>query len=231
LGASADRWGKAAPILAKEYHVVAPDILGFGYSEKPDVYYTMEFFVEFVEKFVKKLRIDSLVLMGASLGGHIAIETALAHDNMVDKLVLVSPAGIMKEPTPALNHYIAAAMYPTFENASKAFQEMSGGKKADETYTRDFINRMQLPNAKYAFMSAIMGSKSAPSLIDRLSGLKSPTLIVWGKNDGLIPYRFGKKLHRSINGSVLALLNGHGHTPYFENPEEFCDLVMDFLRK
>ncbi|MFQ5940169.1 MAG: alpha/beta fold hydrolase [Nitrososphaerales archaeon] len=230
LGASAGRWIKIMPILAKEYHVVAPDILGFGYSDKPDAYYTMDFFVNFVKKFVKKLKMERVILVGGSLGGHIAIETALTHDNMVEKMVLVSPAGMLKEPTSALNHYIAAAMYPTFENAKKAFQEMSGSKNVDEIYTRDFINRMQLPNAKYAFMSAIMGDKSAPSLVDRLARIKTLTLIIWGKKDALIPQKFAKQFHSGIKGSELAIMVDCGHTPYFEKPERFCEIVLKFLR-
>jgi pimeloyl-ACP methyl ester carboxylesterase len=230
LGASAGRWAKILPILAKKYHAVAPDIVGFGYSDKPDVYYTMDFFVNFVNKFAKKLKMESPILVGASLGGQIAIETALAYDNMIEKLILVSPAGLMKESSPALNHYIAAAMYPTFENAKKAFQEMAGSKDVDEMYTRDFINRMQLPNAKYAFMSAIMGSKSAPVFADRLSEIKVPTLIVWGKKDGLIPYRFAKQFHSRIKDSELVTMEDCGHTPYFEKPDKFGQIVLEFVK-
>lgn len=230
LGASANRWAKAMAIIAKEYHVVAPDIVGFGYSDKPSIHYTMDFFVNFVNKFTNRLKMNNLSLVGASLGGHIAVETTLRHENIVEKLVLVSPEGIMKDPTPALNHYIAAAMYPTFDNAKKAFQEMSGSEDIDEEYTRDFVNRMKLPNAKYAFMSAIIGARSAPSITDRLAEIKVPTLIIWGKKDRLIPYQFAKEFHAKIKGSKLATMNSAGHTPYFEKPDNFCEILLDFLR-
>lgn len=230
LGASADRWAKILPLLSKEYHVVAPDIVGFGYSDKPEVYYTIDFFVNFVNKFAKKLKLERPILMGASLGGQIAAETALSDSNSVEKLVVISPAGIMKEATPALNHYIAAAMYPTFENAKKAFQEMTGSNKVDDIYTKDFVNRMQLPNAKYAFMSAVMGSKAAPILTDRLHKIRIPTLIVWGKKDGLIPSKFAKQFHNNIRHSKLVLMEDCGHTPYFEKPDRFYDVVIEFLR-
>lgn len=230
LGASADRWAKILPLLSKEYHVVAPDIVGFGYSDKPEVYYTIDFFVNFVNKFAKKLKLEESILMGASFGGQIAAETALSDSNSVEKLVLISPAGIMKETTPALNHYIAAAMYPTFENAKRAFQEMVGSNKVDDTYTKDFVNRMQLPNAKYAFMSAVMGSKAAPILTDRLHKIRIPTLIVWGKKDGLIPSKFAKQFHNNIRHSKLVIMEDCGHTPYFEKPDRFHDDVVEFLK-
>jgi pimeloyl-ACP methyl ester carboxylesterase len=228
LGASADRWSKTIPILAKKYHVIAPDMIGFGYSDKPEISYTVDFFVNFIKKFVEKLEMKNLILMGASLGGHVALETVLTYNN-AEKLVLVSPAGIMKESTPVLTHYIAAAMYPTFENAKKAFQEMAGGGKVDETYTRDFVNRMQLPNAKYAFMSSVLGSKAAPILTDRLHRIKVPTLIMWGRKDTLIPVKFARKFHAGIQGSKLVVMEECGHTPYFETPERFCDIVLEFL--
>jgi pimeloyl-ACP methyl ester carboxylesterase len=230
LGASAERWSRALPILGKEYHVVAPDLVGFGYSDKPEVHYTMDFFVNFVSKFTDRLKMSNPTLIGASLGGHIAVETGLLHSRMLDKLILVSPAGILKEPTPALNHYIAAAMYPTYENAKKAFEEMAGSTSVDETYTRDFVNRMQLPNSKYAFMSAVLGSKSAPTLEGRLQKIRAPTLLVWGDRDSLMPVDLAARFQQGIAGSKLVVMKGCGHTPYFEKPDKFCDLVLEFLR-
>jgi len=232
LGASAERWGKVIPIFAKHFHVVAPDIIGFGYSDKPEVNYTIPFFVDFVKGFANSLGMEHLNLVGASLGGHIAAELAITSKNMIEKLVLVTPAGIMKESTPVLNYYIAAALYPTFETAKKAFAQMAGNPNAvDVVYAKDFVNRMQLPNAKYAFMSSVIGSKSAPNLSGRLDGIKAPTLIVWGERDGMIPVRYAGKFQREIKGSQLAIIESSGHTPYFEKPEVFSDAILEFLRK
>jgi len=232
LGASAERWSKVMPIFAKHFHVVAPDIIGFGYSDKPEVSYTMPFFLDFVKGFANALGMKHLSLIGASLGGHIAAELAITSKNMIEKLVLVTPAGIMKEPTPVLNYYIATAMYPTFDNAKKAFEQMAGNRNAvDTVYARDFVNRMQLPNAKYAFMSSITGSKAAPNLSGRLGSIEAPTLIVWGEKDSLIPVRYARKFQSEIKGSKLAIIKSGGHTPYFEKPEVFSYTVLEFLRK
>jgi len=232
LGASAERWSRVMPIFAKHFHVVAPDIIGFGYSDKPEVNYTMPFFMDFVKGFANALGMEHLNLIGASLGGHIAAEFAIASKNMIEKLVLVTPAGMMKEATPVLNSYIAAAMYPTLDTAKKVFEKMAGDPKAlDLVYVRDFVNRMQLPNAKYAFMSSIMGSKSAPSLSGRLGKIEAPTLIVWGEKDRMIPVRYAEKFQGEIKGSQLAIVKSSGHTPYFEKPEVFSDTVLAFLGK
>ncbi len=230
LGASAERWSKIIPLFAKHFHVVAPDIIGFGYSDKPEVSYTIPFFLDFVKDFTHAFDMENLTMIGASLGGQIAAEFAIASRNKIENLVLVTPAGVMKEPTPVLNYYIAAAMYPTFENAKKAFRQMSGDPKAvDEVYARDFVNRMQLPNAKYAFMSSIMGSKGAPALSARLGEIDAPTLIVWGEKDALIPTRYARRFQKEIKGSHLAIIKNSGHTPYFERPEAFSHIVLRFL--
>ncbi|MGH9934563.1 MAG: alpha/beta fold hydrolase [Nitrososphaerales archaeon] len=230
LGASAERWSKIMPIFAKHFHVVAPDIIGFGYSDKPEVSYTIPFFLDFVKDFTHAFDMENLTLIGASLGGQIAAEFAIASKKMIENLVLVTPAGVMKEPTPVLNYYIAAAMYPTFDNAKKAFRQMAGDPKAvDEVYARDFVNRMQLPNAKYAFMSSIMGSKGTPNLSARLEEIDAPTLIVWGEKDALIPVRYARRFQKEVKGSQLAIIKNSGHTPYFERPEAFSDTVLEFL--
>ena len=93
LGASAERWENVIPFFAKKFRVIVPDLIGFGYSDKPMVDYTTDYFAEFVSKFVNKLGIKKLNIIGSSLGGEIAAESIINHDVNVTKLVLVSPSG------------------------------------------------------------------------------------------------------------------------------------------
>ncbi len=153
LGASAERWESVIPLFAKKFRVIVPDLIGFGYSDKPMVDYTTDYFAEFVSKFVNKIGIKKMSIIGSSLGGQIAAESVINYDVNVKKLVLVSPSGIMKHSTPALNEYISAALYPDADSAMSAFQTMSGTKNIDDKIISGFIERMQLPNAKMAFMS------------------------------------------------------------------------------
>jgi len=132
LGASAERWENVIPLFAKKFKVIVPDLIGCGYRDKPMVDYTTDYFAEFVSKFVNKLGIKKLNIIGSSLGGEIAAESIINHDVNATKLVLVSPSGMMKQSTPALNAYISAALFPNNESALSAFQVMSGGKKIDE---------------------------------------------------------------------------------------------------
>ena len=118
LGASFERWQYVLPLFATHFHVVAPDLVGFGYSDKPLVDYTPDFFSNFLEKFLTSLGIKHTSILGSSLGGQIAAEYTSSHSEFVDKLILISPSGIMKQSTSALDAYIMAALYPN-ENSSK----------------------------------------------------------------------------------------------------------------
>ncbi len=233
IGAAAERWAKVIPLLAvKGYHVIAPDIIGFGYSDKPDVNYTMDFFTSFVRNLALTLGIRRFSLIGSSLGGQIAAEFAIAYGNsdVLNSLVLVTPSGMSIEPTQAFTQYVMAALYPNLESARRAFMLMHCGKPVDEVYLRDFVNRMMLPNAKYAFISTLMGMRqAASSLKERLHNIKVPTLIIWSERDLLIPVDHAYEFHRRISNSQLIIMDGCGHTPFYEQPERFVELVTTFL--
>ncbi len=232
IGASSDRWLKVMPILSKHFYVIAPDIIGFGYSEKPEVSYTIEFFIDFVIKFIESMNIKDrdLTMIGSSLGGHIAAEFAIKYPHILSNLILVSPAGIAKHGSQALNDYILAAMYPTIENATEAFKGMATEPDSiDIDYIKNFVNRMKLPNAKYAFLAALMGSKRAPNLKDRLDRIRVRTLVIWGEKDKLLPVEYAEEFKKMSNAKVIIMENV-GHVPFEEKPEEFCRLVIDFIK-
>ncbi|HKU50469.1 MAG TPA: alpha/beta hydrolase [Nitrososphaera sp.] len=229
IGASAERWSRVVSPLSKYYHLVVPDIIGFGYSDKPTVEYTMDFFVDFLQEFLENLKISKASLVGSSFGGHLATEFAIRFNKRVEKLVLASPAGMMRTSTPALDGYIMAALYPTFENAQNAFRDMAYDPAIvnDETVL-DFVNRMRLPNAKYAFMSTLLGMRYAPPLKGRISDIMCPTLLLWGESDRLIPAQYAKDYSEIPDSKIVAIKNC-GHTPYIEKPMSFSKVALKFL--
>jgi len=229
LGASAERWQEVIPLFAKKFRVIVPDLIGFGYSDKPMVDYTTDYFAEFVSKFVNEIGIKKMNIIGSSLGGQIAAESMINYDVNVKKLVLVSPSGVMKHSTPALNAYISAALYPNTDSALNAFQVMSGRKKIDEKIVSGFIERMQLPNAKMAFMSTLLGLSNSEAITEKLQLITIPTLIVWGENDPVIPIDYAQSFVSGINDCRFYKMTGCGHTPYVEKPKVFFQIVADFL--
>jgi len=218
------------PLFATHFHVVAPDLVGFGYSDKPLVDYTPEFFSNFLETFLASLGIKHTSIIGSSLGGQIAAEYASSNSASVEKLVLVSPSGIMKQSTFALDAYIMAALYPNSQSAKNAFEIMDGsGNPIPIDIVNGFVTRMKLPNAKFAFMSTLLGLKNSDLITEKLEKISSPTLIIWGSDDPLIPITFADDFVSSIDNCELYEMSKCGHTPYVQEPELFASRVLEFL--
>lgn len=229
LGASAERWSKTIPYFAKNYHLIIPDLIGFGYSDKPLVDYTTDYFSDFLGKFLDSTGIENPPIIGSSLGGQVSAEYASKSTN-IEKLILVSPSGIMKQSTPALDAYIMAALYPNEINAKNAFEMMEGsGAAVDQKIVDSFIERMKLPNAKMAFMSTILGLKNAEIITNKLKSINVPSLIIWGAKDPVIPIQHADGFVSAIKDCRFYRMDGCGHTPYVHDSEAFAKIVIDFL--
>lgn len=230
LGASAERWLSIIPNLSTNYRVIAPDIIGFGQSDKPSVNYTVEFFTNFLFDFLDRLSIPKPVLVGSSLGGRILTQYVIQNTTNLEKIVLVSPAGFNEETTPALSSYIQAALHPRFEDVKKAFSMMAGNEKPVEgRIVYEFINRMKKPNAKMSFMSSLMGLRKATLTSEQISKILNPTLLIWGREDPVIPINSAKKFTTSIKDCQYYIMEGCGHTPYVDAPGLFSKIVLEFL--
>jgi 2-hydroxy-6-oxonona-2,4-dienedioate hydrolase len=231
IGASADRWSSVAPTLSRYYQLIIPDIVGFGYSDKPTIEYTMDFFVKFFEDFLRKLEVARLSIIGTSFGGYLATVFTIRNLEKVDKLILAAPAGAMRTSTRVLDQYIMAALYPTYENTNRAFRDMAYEPSVvSEETIRDFMNRMRLPNAKYAFMSTLLAIRDSKDISGRLSKISVPTLLIWGANDRMIPLAYSRE-YTEIPNSQLTIIDNCGHTPFVEKPAEFNNIVLKFLER
>ena len=230
LGASAERWDQVIPLFSNEFRVIVPDLIGFGYSDKPLVDYTPEFFSDFLKKFFIESGIKSSNIIGSSLGGQIAAEFVSSHPANIEKLILVSPAGIMKQSTPALDAYIMAALYPNEQSAKNAFEMMEGsGREVHKEIVSGFIERMRLPNAKLAFMSTVLGLKNSDLLTQKLQSISIPSLIIWGSDDPVIPINYADDFVSAIQGCRFYRMVGCGHTPYVQDPHTFASVALNFL--
>ena len=229
LGASAERWADLWPLL-KKYNVVIPDLVGFGYSEKPLIEYTIEFFVRFLEDFFEKMQIQNPVIIGSSFGGQLALEFSLTHRDFFEKIILVSPAGTLEKPTYVLSQYIFSGLYPTSENVHRAFEMMANNQEyvVDVATVKDYMNRMRLPNAKYSLISTLLAMRKDQTLRKRLVEIAIPTLVIWGRNDTTIPVENIEYFKQMPNVKTL-IMEECGHTPYVEKPVEFYEIIEKFI--
>ena len=231
LGGFAERWSTVMPILSKKYRVIAPDLPGYGYSDKPSIDYTPEFFSQFIFDFLDVLDIKKTNMIGTSLGGQLVAEFAIAQTKMVEKIILVCPSGVMKSSTPTLDAYSMAALYPSYDTVKTAYEMMTGSKNVTTESIEGFIKRMTQPNAKMAFMSTLLALKNSPPITNRLSNITVPTMVIWGKKDTLIPIKYANDFVSSIKNCQLEIMENCGHTPHIEDPDKFSQIVLNFLNQ
>ncbi|MGI0069330.1 MAG: alpha/beta fold hydrolase, partial [Nitrosopumilaceae archaeon] len=146
----------------------------------------------------------------------------------IEKLVLVAPSGAMKHSTPTIDAYMMAALYPNQSSARIAFEMMSGTGTVDDVIVTDFIKRMSAPNAKLAFISSVLSVKNS-HIRDSLQKIKIPTLLIWGKEDKMIPIEHAREFIDSICNCRFRELKGIGHLPHVEDAEVFVQSVLEFL--
>ena len=230
LGGSIESWTHNIDYLAKRFRVIAVDLPGFGLSDKPKMSYTIRFYKEFVTRFVKQLQLEHLSLVGSSLGGHIAAEVAINHPELLGRLVLISPAGALPlsfKGSQALWRYVKVTKARSVQQVKHALASMDS-KPVSSSYARLVYEKFLIPGAKEAFLSALAGSAQAPRLNNRLSRIKALTLLLWGKEDYMIPVKFAEAFLQMKNCRMI-LLESCGHRPHFERPELFNRIVSDFL--
>ena len=241
--------------LGTRHTVYAPDLPGFGRSDKPaGARYSLEFFARTLVRYMQELKLRSAAMMGTSLGGGIALELALRHPRRVTKLVLVNSVGLGR---PRLQpHYPLLALPGVGELGMRAVQR--GLRVAPAPLIRRIAARMaaadadrdQLLNDAYlgqlremfaaegypeAYLATVRSLLSLPALARsfdvsaRLAGLALPVLLIWGANDPIFPLENATRAHRLLPDSRLVVLDGAGHTPQAERPDQFNRAVLDFL--
>ncbi len=228
IGASAERWSEIIPFI-ENYNVVIPDIIGFGYSDKPLIEYHIDLFLNFLDEFFKKLEIKNPIIIGSSFGGQLVIEYHLKNPEYFKKIILVSPAGTQSRSTFVLSQYIFSALFPTLENTERSFKLM-GNKNYNvkNVIVKDFVNRMRLPNAKHSLISTLLALRKNNDLKDRLKEIKVPTMVIWGKDDTFIPVENIEYFKENPIIETI-IMEECGHSPFVEKPLEFYNIVKKFI--
>lgn len=233
LGGSIESWINNIAGLSMELRVVALDLPGFGYSDKPKMNYTIKFYSDFVGKFIQKvIGVTPVTIAGSSLGGHVAAEVAIRQPNAVSKLVMISPPGALPKSftgTPALKNYVKVLQAKSIPQVKKALFAVDN-KPVDDSYAKIVYEKLAMPGAKEAFLSALMGSAQAPRLNSRLARIKAPTMLLWGKEDTMIPAKYAEPFFKMKNCRVV-LLEGCGHRVHVDKPQIFNQLVAGFAQE
>lgn len=232
LGGSIGNWATNTAALAASYHVIALDQVGFGKSDKPFMKYRVAMYVDFLDKFMSELKIEKASLVGNSMGGWVAGLMAIKYPNRVEKIVLADAAGIVPANFSEADVYqlnnstrdeIRANLKRIF--ATPALQN-------NETLVDQFLTQRVMTNDGGTINALIESIKRKEDFLNgRLAEIKKPTLIIWGKQDGLLPVADAYTFNKGIAGSELIVFDGCGHVPQFEKALDFNKAVLAFLAK
>jgi 2-hydroxy-6-oxonona-2,4-dienedioate hydrolase len=233
VGSSSDRWIDIPEALSRYYHTVAVDLIGFGGSDVPKLNYTINKFREFVLDFMHAIGMDDgmTTIIGHSLGGYIAAEIAIENRKMIERLVLIDTSGMLDKPTPLLEQYLDAALSASPEKVKKVFEQLAAQSwRVLPVLVDVFTKRINMPGAKDAFESAYHNSTRTQIGLDRLRKIDDvPTLIIWGKNDTLIPLEHSNLFKQTIKNASLEIVEDAGHAPFAEKPAIVCEILREFL--
>lgn len=245
LSGSWQNWLEQLPVFAANHRVIALDLPGFGYSPPPREKITISGYGRLLDELFETLGVDAAAVVGNSMGGFTAAELAIAFPQRVERLVLVSPAGISTYAHPG-----ATRALPTLRRAERLLAAQTGwvAANAERLARRPRLRDLTLnvvalhPSLLPAPLAAEqLRGTGKPGFIEaleanlnydfrhRLPEIVCPTLIVWGAEDKLITSRDAAVYAELIPGSRKILLEDTGHTAMLERPAEFNELLEDFL--
>lgn len=232
LGAQAESWQFNIVPLAQNYHVIAPDQIGFGKSDKPLLKYRVGTYVDFLDKFMAELKIEKADLVGNSMGGWVAGLMAIKYPHRVRKIVLADAAGLAP-PTVDLDRIYQLNNSTRDEiRANLKLIFASPALQNNEAFVDQFMTARVVANDGYTINSLIESIKRKEDFLDaRLGEIKKPTLVIWGKQDGLLPLADGEKFNKGIANSQFVVFENCGHVPQVEKAADFNKKVLEFLGK
>jgi 2-hydroxy-6-oxonona-2,4-dienedioate hydrolase len=234
LGADRTAWAATVPALAAKYHVYVPDQVGFGQSDKPAIDYRVGTLVDFLNAFCNKLGIAKPTLVGNSLGGWVAMDFALAHPDKVNRLVLVDSAGYSSKRTGGqpLTRGLLQALNPSTVAGEKQLMSIVFYSKmfASDQFAEQAFAAHLRKNDGYTIDRFIASILRGEDVVDgRLGAIKAPTLVVWGREDALVPLANGKALAEDIPGAQSVVLDSCGHAPPVECAAPFNTALLKYL--
>jgi pimeloyl-ACP methyl ester carboxylesterase len=234
-------WLENIPDLARRHRCLALDLPGFGSSPLPSWQISIPAYGRLLHDFCERLGISACALVGNSMGGFIGTEAAISAPGRFNRLVLVSAAGITwakarQEPARMIGRAGRVAAPLLFQVRKvglvrpRARQLAFGG-------IFHYPNRLR-PELLYEQMEPALQSPGFPDAIrtligydirERLAEIEVPTLIVWGRDDRLVPLPAAYSYQRRIPGSRLVVFERTGHLPQLERPARFNRLVEEFI--
>lgn len=233
FGADKDNWVRVARYLTPHFHVIAPDLPGFGESTRdPKARYAIDDQVQRLHAFVEALGLGTFHLGGNSMGGNIAGIYAARYPSEIKSLWLLAPAGVTTAQTSELATRLAAGENPLLVDSVEEFDRLLDFAFVTPPYIPRSVKQYLATQAiaQRAFNEKIFQDlvASPRPLEPALQGFAAPTLIMWGDTDRILHVSGAAILVGLVQNGRLAILEHTGHVPMIEKPQESAQQFLHF---
>jgi pimeloyl-ACP methyl ester carboxylesterase len=246
IASQSSTWDSVMPQLARNFTVLAPDLIGHGASAKPRGDYSLGSHASSLRDLLTALGHDRATLVGHSLGGGIAMQLAYQFPALCERLVLVDSGGLGRE----VGGLLRLASLPGSEYALPlltAGRLLDAGRLASSALARLGLRAgtdlreiarchasLADPEARAAFVQTLRSVvEPGGQRVDASNRLylarHMPFLLIWGERDRIIPFAHGRATHRQIPHSRLAAFARSGHFPQLDEPQRFVEVVSEFI--
>ncbi len=246
IGASVEYWVRNMAALAQHYRVYAVDMVGFGRTDKPKGYdYHLENVADFMAHFLDAVGLDRVHWVANSMGGLIVLVTTARHPTRTRSLALVDSAGFGRQVTwlfrlmslPIVGEILANSGRPGF---SVIVRELfSDPTQVADVWVDALVDIARQPGQMQAFLTILRSGinifgvkreilKTLPKVIDLLD---TPTLVIWGRQDHILPFEQGLNALDRLPGAQLHVWDGAGHLPMLEKAPSFNRVILSWLEE
>jgi len=238
-GASLHTFDAWTQDLIKNHRVIRMDLPAYGLTGPfPNRDYSIEHYIQFLTAFIDELNINQCIIAGNSLGGQIAWNYTAENPEKVKKLILIDAAGypirsksvplaFQVARIPVLKH-IFTYITPRFVVQSSVKNVYYNQSEVTESLVDRYFELSLREGNRKAFIDRL-ASKKDTTAYRKISGINQPTLILWGKQDNLIPTYMAQQFHDDLLNDTLVILDKAGHVPMEEIPERSLKVVSSFL--
>jgi pimeloyl-ACP methyl ester carboxylesterase len=241
LSGSWQNWLENIPHFAREHRVLALDLPGFGHSPMPEWEISIESYGRLLHRFCDALGVGDCAVVGNSMGGFISAEAASARADRFEKLALVSAAGVSsarlrRQPAETVARMATAAAPLLLRLQERGLRRprvrsatFKGLFQHPEALRRELLlETFQSGAGRPGFLPAVQGLVGY-DILDQLAEVDVPTLIVWGRNDRVVPPQDAAGFAQRLNNSRTVIFDDTGHLPQLERPTRFNRVLEAFL--
>ena len=251
VSSGAVSWSKIMPVIGAEHHVIAPDLPGYGKSQKSREKATLAYYADFTESFMKHMHIKRADIIAESFGGGIALGFTLEHKERVNSLALIDAYGFFDKKFPLAAYLltripadIQQSLIKNLAKSDAAFSAVlkillkghngNGPSNGEAKIVQEYVQRRNLTEACLEFVQSevtVHGIRSNfTNRIPELNSTGIPVLFLHGTRDGLFPIENQKKISEKINNSRFVSIDA-AHQPEETNPEEVCREILALLKR